>query len=339
MFKYILLTVLILSGATSAQAEPTPDEATEGRNNYARLQLAAANAPGDLVSDAFIVEMMHVALQGNAQDPLLDPELREEITQARDRLEQRVAAGIKDEPVLLVTVGNCHGRYVQDGDCDAHWARVAELAGDDGYLHFLVMNHAAALGDDVLFARHAALAAQAETFESTLAAIFAPLYERYLQVPESLWPTDQDLGSPRFMAGVTAMANTAAFALPGYQSVMRYCEAAAADQKALCVAVARRLAADSSTMTDRMVGTAMLRKLGTDEEKAWAQQQRRQDQWLSRGLWGMEDELDETQNNRYFEVLAEHGEMAAVRYGNLAQGRSLEPPADWQAPGHGADAN
>jgi len=339
MFKRMLLTALILAAFTSAQAKDAGSRDAHDADAAARLQLAAANAPGDLVSDAFIVEMIDIYLQVDAQAESLDPMLREELVEAKARLQQRVAAGIMDEPALLTTVGNCHGRYVQDGKCDAHWARVAELAGDNGYLHFLLMNHAAARGDDMLFARHADLAAKAETFESTLVAVFAPLYERYLLVPESFWSTDERLGGPRVQAGVLAMANGAVSALPNYQHVMRYCEAADVDVQLLCVDVAKRLASDSNTLLDRMIATAMLRELGTDEEKAWSKEQRRQDQWLSRGLWLMEEELDDTQNARYFEVFAEQGEMGAIRYANQALGRALEAPVDWQPSAYGAEAN
>jgi len=334
MFKHFILTLLVLSGATSAHATDAHDA-----NGAARLQLAAANAPGDLVSDAFMVEMIDITLQVNAQDDSLDPMLREELADARVRLQQRVAAAIMDEPNLLATVGDCHGRYVQDRNCDTHWARVAELAGDNGYLHLLLMNHAAAKGDDMLFARHAALAAEAETFEPILAGVFGSLYERYLLVPESLWSKDMELGGPHYQAGVLAMANVAVSALPSYQHFMLYCKAADVDEQLLCVAAAKRLATDSSTLLDRMIGTAMLREHGTDEQKAWAKEQHRQDQWLSRGLWLSEDELDDTQNARYFELFVEQGEMGAIRYANLALGRALEAPADWQPSAYGAETN
>lgn len=339
MLKHILLTTLLLAGPAAIAAEPTGTEASEERNNYARLQLAAAHVPGDLLSDAFIVEMMQVSMLTGVQDDTLDPVLREELVKARDRLAERVAAGMVDDPVLMATMGHCKGRYVGEGECDMHWARVAELAGDDGYLHFLVMSHAAAQGDEALFAHHAARAAQAETFESHLAAIFVPLYERYLQVPEALWPTDDQLGGPRYQAAMLAMASGAGFGLPAYQPVFRHCEAAQGEVRQLCVGVAKRLARDSSTLIDRMVGTAILRKLGSDQEKAWAREQRRQDQWLARVGWTLEERFDEARWDRYFEVYADRGEMGALRHANRVLGRSLEAPADWQPSPYGAEAD
>lgn len=340
MLKYILLSALVLAGATSArQAGPTAEEVREYRDSYARILLAAANAPGDLVSDAYLVEMIEVARHPHGDDDGMDPSLRDALTEASERLQQRVAAGLPDEPALLATIGNCHGRYMQGGDCAAHWARVGESAGEDGYLHYHLMNHAAAVDDAGLFARHAGLAAAAENFESTLPDIFATLYERYLQVPESLWFTDEDLGGPRYQAAVLAMSSGTAFGLPAYQQSLRHCEAAQDDVQGLCVAVARRLAGDSSTLMDRMIGTAILRKLGSEQDKAWAAERRRQDQWLARVGWTLEDHFDDVQWARYFEVYAEQGELGAMRYASLALGRPLEAPAGWQPSAYGTEAN
>ena len=336
MLKHILLTTLLLAGPAAIAAGPTGTEASDERNNYARLQLAAANVPGDLVSDAFIVEMMEISLLTGVHDDTLDPTLREEIVKARDRLAERVAAGMVDDPVLMATMGHCKGRYVDEGKCDMHWARVADLAGDDGYLHFLVMSHAAAQGDEALVAYHAARAVQAETFESHLAAMFVPLYERFLQVPEALWPTGDDLGGHRYQAGVLAMSGGAGFGLPAYQHVFRRCEAAEGEVRQLCVGVARRLAGDSSTLMDRMVGTGMLRKFGSEQDKAWARERRRQDQWLARVGWTLEDQFNDGQWDRYFEVYAEHGELAAIRHANRVLGRALEAPDDWQPHEYGS---
>ena len=339
MRKYILPTLLMLATVASVQAEPTPAETAEHRNNYARLLLAAANAPGDLVSDAYLVEMMAIVGLAQADDAAMDPALRDELGVVRDRLQQRVAAGLMDEPALLATIAHCQGRYLQGRDCAAHWARVAESAGDNGYLHLQLMNDAAAQDDAVAFARHAELAAQAGTFESTLPEIFASLHARYLQVPDALWPTDQDLGGPRHQAGVLAMASGTAFGLPAYQQTFRRCEAAQDEVRQWCVAVARRLAGNSSTLIDRMIGTAILRKLGSEQDKAWAEAQRRQDQWLSRVGWTLEDKFDDALWEKYFEIFAKQGEMAAIRYANQALGRALEPPADWQPSAYGAEAN
>jgi hypothetical protein len=296
----------------------------------ARVQLAAANSPGNLVSDAYLVEMLDVTLQTHAGKEWLDPELREEIVATRDRLKQRVESGLKDEPAVLATVGNCFGRYKDGTDCADRMQRMAEAAHTNGYYHFVLANVAAAEQDAEGFSRRVGEMRESREFRPVFLDVFASLYARYRQVPDALWVQASDVYGPEEAAGVLAMAQAAAVALPAYQKLLSFCRDAEGQTRADCLALGRHLEQTSTVLLEQGVGLALVERLGNETDAARVRERRRENRWLQTALTNFDEQLDDGQTGQYFDIFASEGEFAAIRYAAQATGRSLEPPADWQ---------
>ena len=321
-FALPLLALLVLL--------PGPSESAEGPDDAARIQLAAANAPGDLLSDAYLVEMLDLTLQQDSQRDHLDPALRKEVIATRDRLKQRVANDLDDEPAILATLGNCFGRYKEGTDCPERMDRLAEAGHDNGYYHFVLLSEAARNNDAAGFSRHAQSMVDAEVFRPVFLEVFSSLYQRYRQVPVSLWSQDMAPYGPEASPGISAMAQAAAVALPNYQSLYRFCEASADQSREDCVVVARKLTNESTVLLEQFIGTGLLEKVGDASDQALAQELRREGEWLQKSLAAMEDEMDDGQIGEYFDIFARDGEFAAMRFASKTMGRPVEPPADWQ---------
>lgn len=320
-----VLAALMLGCAFTANAEE-PD----GANAMARVQLAAANVPGDLLSDAYLVEMLDVQLQVNASGDSLDPALREEMMTTRDRLRQRVEVGLQDEPALLATLGNCLGRYKDGSDCADRMQRMAEAAHANGYYHFVLANVAADEGDAEGFSREVGKMRESKVFTPVFLAVFSSLYERYRRVPDALWRQGEDPYGPVAGAGVLAMAQAAAVALPAYSKLLRFCDAAEGETRKDCYAVGKQLARTSPVLLEQGIGLALLEKLGDESDLAMVRERRREVRWLQGALGGFDEQLDDSQMGQYFDIFAREGEFAAIRYAATAMGRSLQPPVDWQ---------
>ena len=325
MFNRLALGLIILSFVSPADAE-----SAEGPDDAARIQLAAANAPGDLLSDAYLVEMLDLTLQQDSQRDHLDPALREELTATRDRLRQRVETGLADEPALLATLGNCFGRYKEESNCPERMDRLAEAGHDNGYYHFVLLSEAARNNDAAGFSRHAQSMVDAEVFRPVFLEVFSSLYQRYRQVPASLWSQHMAPYGPEASPGISAMAQAAAVALPNYQTLYRFCESSADQTREDCVVVARKLTNESTVLLEQFIGAGLLEKVGDASDQALAKELKREGKWLQKSLAAMEDEMDDGQIGEYFDIFARDGEFAAMRFASKTMGRPVEPPADWQ---------
>lgn len=325
MLKTLCPLLLALAGATSAHAGDTRDA-----NAAARLQLAAAEAPGDLLSDAYLVPMIDLALEADGKSGELDPALRASLVQARDELAQRVDAAEAEVPAALFATVQCLRKDADVEQCDDSRERMAEIAGDNAYHHFVLMSTAAERGDDEAFARHARRMLAAPAYEPDMLPVFASLYRRYSELPASFWQQAGGDYGPESAPGIQAMAIAAAVVLPGYRPFTQACEEDNAERRALCVAVARHMAERSPVLLDRLIGVGLIKKYGTPAEKAAASELEREAMWLHAGMAHFDSELGDEQLGRYFDIFADEGEFAAMRYAAQATGRSLEPPADWQ---------
>lgn len=331
MLNRLAMTVLllvVLAGATAAQASETQDR--EDIDTYARIQLAAANAPGDLLSDAYLVPMIDLTLEVDHGRQELDPALREALVQARDDLSGRIALAEEEAPVALFTTVSCLKKGADAQKCDGARERLAELANDNGYHHFVLMSMAAKRGDDEAFAVHGQKAVEAPNFEPDFVPVFASLHARYSKVPDELWQQKGIEHGPEAAPGILAMAVAAAVVLPGYQPFVKACDGDSEARRLLCVAVARRMAERSTVLLDRLIGVGLLKKFGTPAEQEAARELEREANWLHAGMAAFDSELDDSQTGRYFDIFASEGEFAALRYAANVTGRSLEPPADWQ---------
>lgn len=322
--RFILpLFLLGISGA--AGAEDALD-----RTMNARVQLAAAKASGDLLSDAYLVPMIDLALKVDEASRELDPALRSALEEARNDLSQRVTRAEGEAPVALFTTVSCLKKGADEKKCEGARERLAELADDNGYHHFVLMSMAAKRGDDEAFAVHGQRVIEAPHFEPDMIPVFASLHARYSQVPEALWQHEGNEYGPEAAPGILAMAVGAAVVLPGYQPFMKACDLDTEERRALCVGVARRMAERSTVLLDRTIGVAVINKLGTPAEREAARELEREARWLHAGLAGFDSQLDDGQMGRYFDIFASQGEFAAMRYAANETGLSLEPPADWQ---------
>lgn len=321
----LTLLPLLLGCSLAASAETVSDAEFD-----MRVQLAAANAPGDLLSDSYLVPMIDRALEADNATRELDPALRSALEKARDDLARRVALAEDEVPVALYTTVNCLKEGADAGKCEGSRERLAGLAKDNGYHHYVLMSMAARRGDEEAFRLHGEKVMAAPKFDPDRVPVFATLYERYSQVPDALWEHPENNYGPEATPGIMAMAISAAVVLPAYQPFMRACEKDEASRRELCVAVARRMAERSTVLLDRLVGVALIKKIGTPADQAWAQELERKARWLHASLATFDSELNDIQMGRYFDIFASEGELAAMQYAARKTGRSLEPPGDWK---------
>lgn len=326
----MIVTRLALSLSLLCLALGASAADSSGAEAHARVQLAAAKAEGDLLSDAYLVPMIDLALEADDASRELDPALRSELERARDELEKRLALAENEVPVALHTTVKCLKKGADAEACDGSRARLAELAEDNGYHHYVLMSMAARRGDDEAFAAHGEKLLQAPVFEPDMIPVFASLYARYSEVPHVLLQHPGNEYGPEAAPGILAMAVAAAVVLPGYQPFVKACDEETEGRRALCTAVAWRMAERSTVLLDRLVGVALLQKHGTPADKDAARKLEREVKWLHSNLARFDSELSDEQMGRYFDIFASEGELAAMRYAAQATGRSLVPPADWQ---------
>ena len=325
MLKTLCLAFFVLAGATSAQARNA-----DAVDAAARIQLAAANAPGDLVSDAYLAPMIGLTLEAHEESGELDPGLRDALVQAREEMTQRVAAGANDEPAALLATASCLSSGADAEGCNQSRARLAELAGENGYHHFVLMTLAAKRGDDEAFRRHGQAVLGAPEFVPDMIPVFRSLYARYREVPKAMWQQAGNYDGPESAPGVLAMAVGAAVVLPGYQPFVQGCDEAHPERRELCVGVARRMVELSPIVMDRLIGLAVINKIGTPAEQDQALESEREAKWLMASALHFERALDDAKMGEYFDIFASQGEFAAMRFANKAAGRPMEPPANWQ---------
>ncbi|GGA80849.1 hypothetical protein GCM10011521_18950 [Arenimonas soli] len=323
MFKYLTLALLVLIGPAAAQTRDP-----EAANIDARIQLAAANAQGDAISDAVLARATDMQRGYGAVDDI-DPALLQDLQAAHGKLQARTEAMMRKEPVLLATFSGCFWRWEVPARCEGVREDLAELAGDNAYHHFVLMADAGRREDDAAFARHALNVAAATEYRPDFQQVFASLNHRYRQVPDMLWMHEENTYGAA-ASGVHAMALAAAVALPAYQQFMNACRDSEGERRELCLLVARRLAAESPVVMDRMIGFALLEKKGDARDQAQALEWKREVDWLTQGVVGYEEELSPEQFNTYFDLFSTQGEIAAMIYANQVRGRPVEPPADWQ---------
>lgn len=325
MLRPLYPLLFVLAGAAFAQADDNGDA-----DAAARVQLAAAEAPGDLLSDAYLVPMIDLALEADAKRGELDPALRASLAQARDDLAQRVDRAEDEAPVALFTTVQCLRKDADADKCNGSRERLAEVAGDNAYHHFVLISMAADRGDEEAFARHARRMLAAPKYEPDMLPVFASLYRRYSEVPAALWQQGGGNYGPEAAPGIQAMAIAAAVVLPGYRPFTQACKEAVPGRRALCVAVARHMAERSPVLLDRLIGVGLIKEYGTEAEQAAASELEREAKWLHVGMAHFDRELSDDQLGRYFDIFASKGEFAAMRYAAQETGRPLQPPADWQ---------
>lgn len=329
--KALVLATLLSAGAAAAEASsaPAPVDPDYGREATLRYFLAAAEAEGDLVSDATLLKALELHQEAGGA---LDPALRARVEVVRAELAARVDAARDKDPVLLATRLRCLPAERAQAGCEQDLARLAELAGDNGYHHLLVMMHAWARADADAFLRHARLAAEAPDFRHDIEVVFGSVHERLQQAPDDLMPRTQETEAIP-AAGLWAMGVAAAVALPPIQYYSQPCRESEGELRGHCLAIADQLLEHGWTGIDIRIAHDIYQALGDPEREARAQARIDQLAWQQQFLGEMEARMDRHQWQAYFDAYAEGGETAAFAEAAEGLGYPLEPPPGWSPPG------
>lgn len=330
---HALALAALLASQFASAGERTQEQILRDQEAVARYYLAAAEAEGDVLSDAYVLRLLALSSGDEEVRAGLDPALRARLDVARTQLAARVDAARNNDPVLLASQLRCHPLDRMSPACAEDLARLAELAGDNGYHHFLLMGHAWAREDSAGFLRHARLAAEAPDFQHDIALVFRAVHQRLGQVPDDLMPRPEGEGDTIPVAGMVAMSVAAAFALPAYQHYVQPCREAEGELRAYCLAIADRLLEESTTGIDVSIAHAIYEAHGETGRQATAQALRDKLHWQQQAVASMEGRFDRRQWQAYFDAYAEGGEQAAFAYAAEALGVPPEPPPGWSA-GH-----
>lgn len=326
----LLATALSTQAATAPVAE---GHATAPDHSWLEYQLAAAAQPGDALSDLVLADAFgRIHLAANPEPPL-PAALRARLESERQRLLAQGEQGLMDDPVRLTLRLSCHENAPEREHCDARRARLAELDPDNAYTAMALMSAAFAAQDDAGFVAAAAMGARASRFEPVLYRVFASLDRRFAAVPDVAVP-----GLARDLEGVpldrmSAMAMAAALAMPAYQWFSQPCREAEGELRGHCVAIARRMAESEVTQIDVLIGAAILEAVGSEQDRQFAAARKREVHWLQRQQYQLhKPEAGNSQlaaSERYFDTLAEGGELPAMRQLLRDHGVATIPPADW----------
>lgn len=140
-----------------------------------------------------------------------------------------------------------------------------------------------------------------------------------------------------YQAGIAAAGVAAAVALPGLAHLTQACDIARFPARAEpCRRIAALMFDDADTLSDRMIGIALLERTTSDPaDRTLVQALRRDSDWqlaayqdLMFRSFGTEAML--VDNAHYVAKILRHGELTAMRDLLAAHSVSLQAPADWQ---------
>lgn len=319
----------LLAGPAAANDERSLEQVVRGQEAVTRYYLAAAEAEGDVLSDAYLLKLLALTSGDPEIKALLDPALMVRVDLVRAQLAARVQAARNTDAVLLSSELRCQPSVRLQAACGEDLARLAELAGDNGYHHFVLMGHAWAREDAEGFLRHARLAAQAPDFRHDIEVVFRSVHQRLRQAPDDLMPRPEGEDDTVPAAGLVAMGIAAAFALPAYQNYVQPCRESEGELRAHCLAIADRLLEESAIGIDIFIAHAIYEALGETERQSAAQVLRDRLRWQQQAMAPMEERFDRRQWQAYFDAYAEGGEKAAFAYAAEALGVPLDPPPGW----------
>ena len=317
---------------TTGPIATTVDAAAMSTETTVEYHLAAAAQPGDALSDYLLARTLQLHLH-DARAHALPPALRARLESEHRRLTAQADAAMMDDPALLSVNLSCHGRAPETDRCDARRVRLAQLAGGNAYYAMTLMSAAFSRGDDAGFVQAAAMGADADRYEAVVRPVFAGLSRRFSAIPDAEVPA-----MPRVVEGlptdaVTAMALAAAVAMPAYQAFGEPCRQAEGTLREQCAAIARRMVASEDAMLDVQIGISILEAIGDDRDRALARVRKHEVLWLqmqhTSRFEAAKDATSLADARRYFDVMAEHGELPAMRQWLADRGVPAQPPAGW----------
>lgn len=336
----------LLAGASAASESLAPEqlEAT------LRLQIAMAEAPGDLLSDALVVISLDSLARNSLASPTLSPAQLEMIqalqarrSMALERVRARVEAAVPADARLLA-LDPCIGhRGAQTAGCDMKREALESLAGDNAHFHLLLASRAWHLSDDEAFLRHLHAAAAAPTYDSGFNQGFGALRRRMQHVPMPVIPGDLEPAEARD-AFVQNMAGV--YMGGGGYGVLTPCrEVSAGDEMELhqaCRAIARRYAEGAQSLSELRVAQVLVDVLGTEADKERLQQRIHAAQWWQfvthQAVWAQPPGRERARRlDQYWDDMAAYGELGAMEAVVRRLDLSPEPPvgfvpAAWQGP-------
>lgn len=326
----------LLAGAAAASEPLTPEqlEAT------LRLQIAMAEAPGDLLSDALVVISLDSLARNGVARPRLSPEQREmiEALEARrsislERVRARVEAATPADAHLLA-LDPCIGHGgLPTADCEAKRKALESLAGDNAHFHLLLASRAWHVSDDESFLRHLHAAAAAPTYDSGFNQGFGALRRRMQHVPMPVIPGDLEPAEARD-AFVQNMAGV--YMGGGGYGVLTPCrEVSAGEEMELhqaCRAIARRYAEGAQSLSELRVAQVLMDVLGTEADKERLQQRILAAQWwqfvTNQAVWAQPPGRERARRlDQYWDDMAAYGELGAMEAVVRRLDLPPEPPA------------
>ena len=293
-----------------------------------RYYLAAAEAEGEPISDLMLLRMLS-SDSGITAEPT-DPAQAARLQLARRQLEARVEAASHHDPAVLARRLGCDGEALDAEACARNLDRLAELAGDNAYYHIVGMAYAWIRDDAGRYVRLAELAAAAPEYTPEIWRHFGAYRDRLRHAPVQLLPEHAE--TPALpLHDIQAMSLAAAIALPAFQNIVQPCLLADGQLREHCLAIAMKMVGQDDGLIDRYIGEAIVRELGDEAQKAWARERRREAVWLTETVVPVlaDVEGDPEAIVTYYDLLANEGEMAAMRWAAETHGLPATPPADW----------
>ena len=144
-------------GLCAVLAAAMPASANESEQALAslKIQLAAAEAPGDIVSDMALFKMIPVVMGYQPDLDALDPALVSRLRSVQTSLGERLVREYDSDPTALALELRCLPASRAQPGCEARMDRLSGLAGDNAYHHIVLMGTAAALGDPTAMLEYA----------------------------------------------------------------------------------------------------------------------------------------------------------------------------------------
>ena len=322
----------LMMAALPVRAEP-PDK--QDQLAWHQFQLAVAEAEGDAHTDLLVLRSMSTLAEASA-DPAASDELRAlgaraQVVQAE--LQARIDAARDSDPYLLAADLGCWPDRTS-ATCVERRARLETHAADNAYFGVLLMSLAWAAGDAEGYLRAARLAASADRYDSLPSVPFGALRARYRSVPVPRM-TGMDEQAMRHAPDNLAMAITAAIATPPLQHFANSCKAAEDELGTQCLAIAKRMQANSRGLLELWLAQIVIEAQGTPMDVERALSMRREADWLrtraAELMWAAE-KVPVAGTEEYFDAFAAAGEFEAMRVLLRTHRIPTTPPAGWVMP-------
>lgn len=336
-----LFGLVLLAGVSAGSVQAQLPSAKEREDRLAYI-VAAAKVEGSLLSDAALLDLLLFEEQ-IATSPenrtgsvsVSELGLRAEADVLRAQLSERVEAAMMDNVELLDRDKRCYRSDAPAEFCERRNSRVAELAGDNAYYHFMLMSIAWKAGDADAFLRHAKAGAAAGYYRGPYVDYYAGLHARFSQIPDQVAPTFVFEGDGAHRGALMAMALSAGYAMPPFRGFSEPCSVAEGELREQCLDIAMMQLAQAQTPVEVGIAAKVVQALGDEQERQLAAEKRRQAFWRIEKAAEIHNRVTEGKTaagyNVYFDDYGTKGELEAARLLLVANGIAPSPPPEWQS--------